>query len=309
MLFLPEALEPRYGINPGGFEIARAVAASANLVTFGFRPYDPNLGGWKISDKNHRSHRLIDPGYNRTRSMPSEKLQEEIKKYKDGQIDLPPFYFIVGNQPFHLSKLGSIDTTNLDFPTGIVPAIISWISEKVDAGCKDPVETINEIGVRRAYTVATCATVDPATHKLAMLNTGNLAVPTPKRETLICANIPTAEFQSGNGSVIDFETQFQQFFEKLEQLGLRPTIRKLGNLKEQFQLFINQLKALEFQGGVDQLYTNLVDGLYVSNAGESGLSPSELYIRDIDSTNPQEYTSEPKHLIPEIPFPRVAAVL
>lgn len=191
--FLPNDLEARFGLDYKDFELATAVAASANLIGLFYSPTDLTFGNCFIEDIMGKKHYLFDPGLQRKYQIPMQAAEKGVEQYLSGEINKPPFYFILGNRRVDTSTLEKEILYSLNKDLMLIEKIYSYLSELIDRMSKEPVDKIKEIGIQRAYTEASCMASDPfRPGEVAILNSGNLKVPTHKREVLICANIPRA---------------------------------------------------------------------------------------------------------------------
>lgn len=227
------------------FEDASDIVASANLATIFHNIGDLTFGDCYKTNGGEKKVYRFDPGL-LLNTVPSEPLIHGISDYAKGNIQRPPFYFVVGNQlvpkdkiPLHLqnpkikSRLGRLAMGTLNTLESIL---------------QDPIDKLENIGAGRLRFIAHCFANIPESMiegndqfkagDIALLKSGHpdsLNISPFEREVIIAANIPTSNFQES-----------------------------------------------EFMTALDQLHHNLVDLEYLSSHGKRGKSPMQLYIDDVN---------------------------
>ena len=198
--FLPAELERRFRKDPLSFELATAVAAGANIPGLFYWPWDKTFGNCHLEGFDERY--LFDPGYKREDMCPTQKLEEGVRKYVNGESELPPFYFILRNQRANTGEILEADLKQYitmlkevngltGMKDGFIHSLFPLINKWIDWADADPKEKLDRLGVNKSCIISKCNVRDN-NDTLAMLLTGYLKVPRQLKEILITSNIQIA---------------------------------------------------------------------------------------------------------------------
>lgn len=211
IFWLYQEAENRYGLMPDDIPAAKAVEAATNLTGLFYKPFDPTFGNCVMKDHSGNNHYHFDPGLNSLYRTPLELQIQEIENYKKTG-EKPGIFFIFDYQNVNrqditkLKKEGGKVTKEAKSNIGKVVDTAIWAHDLYEAlpfMNRDPEKRTMQIGTNRAFIRANCATIDPDTGKIIILETGKLSTPSNERETIIGASIPTSDFNNIENSVIE----------------------------------------------------------------------------------------------------------
>ena len=207
-----DKFEERFGGSSSEIPFKDIAGASANMPGLFHKifPLDMTFGDCFIEGAKGKKHYLFDAGLHPNNSLPLHSYIKLIENYKKGRIEKMPFYFIVGNERVLDSEIPPDELKAFRENTRFMQRFVTTISKLADIGSTPPEERVKKLGAQKAYIKAKCIVTDPHTGEIAMLNTGNLKVPKDKRQALMCANIPTGDFQD-----LKFEAAVSQLYNNL----------------------------------------------------------------------------------------------
>ncbi|MBI3591142.1 MAG: patatin-like phospholipase family protein [Candidatus Melainabacteria bacterium] len=227
--FLPKELKGRFGIDLRNFELATALAASANLWGLFFF-IDPTFGRCSIRDFKGLNHYQLDPGLDRVNGIPLNDFETGIKEYIEDKRKLPPFALILGNK-----RINSLEQE-----------IIDKFADFIDSFSMDPLRKVKKLGAERLHIQSFCAVEDPFIKgNTAMLRTGNLKISVHDKEVLISANIPTSDFTNLRFQGEDLKPALDQLYENFVDEEYIKSNGEKG--KSPFQLYIDDVNKIKFQ--------------------------------------------------------------
>jgi len=187
----PRDVEERYGIDPKTLGIGELARKTSNLIFLFWNPGDKTCGDCSFEDSEGTKHYIYDPGAPAVYTMPLTILEEEIKKYKNGEIEKPAFYFLVGNRR---TETAEMPEQLFGKPT---PKLTYWVYcnavNLIDLYDKywrgDTAYHIDKLGGNESYLEASCEVKDSKTQEPAKMGIGEFNLSPRKREILVYENI------------------------------------------------------------------------------------------------------------------------
>ncbi len=187
----PRDVEERYGIDPKTLGIGELARKTSNLIFLFWNPGDKTCGDCSFEDSEGKKHYIYDPGAPAVYGMPLTILEEEIKKYKSGEIEKPAFYFLVGNRK---SEVTEMPEQLFGKPT---PKFTYWVYcnavKLIDVYDKyvrgDTAYHVDKVGGNESYLEANCEVKDSKTQEVVTMGIGEFGLSPRKREILIYENI------------------------------------------------------------------------------------------------------------------------